>query len=76
MREAAGRPFGVLGKVFVEGTILSMGVAVLPWISWLLAVAAPIAFFFARNAERRLKPSLWAERHHLNAGDPLSWSAS
>lgn len=76
MREAANQPFGVLGKIFVEGTILSMGIAVIPWISWLLAVAAPVAFFFARNAERRVKPSLWAERRHLSAGDPLSWSAS
>jgi hypothetical protein len=76
VREAADRPFGVLGRVFIEGTIISMAVAVLPWISWILLIASPAAFIFARNAERRLKPSLWGERHHLNAGDPLSWSAS
>ena len=76
IREAADRPFGVLGRVFIEGIMISLGVAVLPWVSWLLVATAPAAFLFARNAERRLKPTLWAERHHLNAGDPLSWSAS
>jgi hypothetical protein len=76
IREAADRRFGALGPVFVEGAIISMSVAVLPWLSGLLAAAAPIAFHLARNAERRFKPTLWAERHHLDAGDPLSWSAS
>jgi len=76
VREAADRPFGPLGQVLVEGAIISMGVAVLPWLSGALIIASPLAFGLARGAERRLKPSLWAERHHLNAGDPLSWSAS
>ena len=76
IREAADRRFGALGPVFVEGAIISMSVAVLPWLSGLLAAAAPVAFHLARNAERRFKPTLWAERHHLDAGDPLSWSAS
>ena len=76
MRMAGDRPFGVLGQIFVEGTILSLTVALLPWTSWLLAGATPIAFLFARNAEQRLKPTRWAELHHSNAGDPLSWSAS
>ena len=76
IREAGDRPFGVLGQVFIEGAIISLSIAVLPWISWLLVVAAPVAFLFARSAERRFKPTLWAERHHLSAGDPLSWSAS
>ena len=47
-----------------------------PTASFLLATATPVAFLLARNAERRLKPTLWVERHHSNAGDPLSWSAS
>jgi hypothetical protein len=76
MREADDRPFGVLGQVAVEGTILSLVLALLPWASFLLAAAAPAAFLLARNAERRLKPTRWSERHHSNAGDPLSWSAS
>jgi len=76
MREAGERPFGVLGQVAVEGTILSLILTLLPWTSFILAAATPIAFLFARNAERRLKPTRWAERHHSNAGDPLSWSAS
>ena len=76
VREAADRRFGVLGPVLVEGTIISLSAAVLPWISGLLFVAAPLAFILARDAERRFKPTLWAERHHLSAGDPLSWSAS
>jgi hypothetical protein len=75
MREAAGQPFGVLGKVLVEGTIISLSLAVLPWLSGVLVAVAPVAFVLARNAERRLKPSLWAARHHMNTGDPLSWSA-
>jgi hypothetical protein len=76
MREAGDRPFGTLGTVAVEGTILSLVVALVPPASYILAAAAPAAFLLARNAERRLKPTLWAERHHSNAGDPLSWSAS
>jgi len=76
MREAGDRPFGVLGLVAVEGTLLSLIVALLPWMSWLLAAAAPVAFLLARNAELRLKPTRWIERRHSSAGDPLSWSAS
>jgi len=76
MREAGDRPFGTLGTVAVEGTILSLLLALLPTASFLLAAATPMAFLLARNAERRLKPTLWSERHHSNAGDPLSWSAS
>jgi hypothetical protein len=76
MREAGDRPFGALGRVAIEGTILSLVLALLPWTSFLLAASTPAAFLFARNAERRLKPTRWAERHHSNAGDPLSWSAS
>jgi hypothetical protein len=76
MREAGDRPFGTLGTVAVEGTILSLVVALVPPASYLLTAATPAAFLLARNAERRLKPTLWAERHHSNAGDPLSWSAS
>lgn len=75
MREAGDKPFGVLGQTAVEGTMISMALALLPWISFLLAAAAPVAFLLARNSERRLKPTRWAERHHANAGDPLSWSA-
>jgi len=75
MRTAGDRPFGVLGQIYVEGTILSLTVALLPWTSWLLLGATPIAFHLARNAEQRLKPTRWTERRHLNAGDPLSWSA-
>jgi hypothetical protein len=75
MREAGDKPFGVLGKIAVEGTMISMALALLPWISFLLAAAAPVALLLARNSERRLKPTRWAPRHHANAGDPLSWSA-
>ena len=75
IREALDRPFGPLGQVLVEGTILALGVAVLPWLAWLVLVGSPLAFLLARGSERRLKPTLWAERHHLDAGDPLSWSA-
>ena len=76
MREAGDRPFGVLGQVVLEGTILSLVAALLFWTAWVLAAAAPLAFLAARNAERRLKPTRWRERHHASAGDPLSWSAS
>jgi hypothetical protein len=76
MRESGERPFGVLGQAVVEGIILSLVLALLPWTAGLLAAAAPVAFLLARNAERRLKPTRWAERHHSSAGDPLSWSAS
>jgi hypothetical protein len=76
IREAGERPFGVLGQVGLEGAIVALVLAVLPWASFLLAPALPAAFLLARNAERRLKPTRWAERHHSNAGDPLSWSAT
>lgn len=76
MREAGDRPFGVFGHIVVEGTILALVVALVPWTSWLLAVAAPFAFLLARDSERRIKPTRWAERRHSSAGDPLSWSAS
>ncbi len=76
VREAGDRPFGALGHITVEGAILSFVLALVPWTSFLIAAATPAAFLLARNAERRLKPTRWAERHHSNAGDPLSWSAS
>ena len=76
IRNSGDRPFGALGPIFVEGMIVSLGAAVLPWTTWLLAAASPAAFLMARTAERRFSPSLWAERRHLSAGDPLSWGAS
>ncbi len=76
VREAGDRPFGALGHIAVEGAILSFVLALAPWTSFLIAAATPAAFLLARSAERRLKPTRWAERHHSNAGDPLSWSAS
>ena len=76
VREAGDRPFGPLGQAALEGTFLSFVLALLPWISFLLAAATPAAFLLARDAERRLKPTRWAERRHSSAGDPLSWSAS
>jgi hypothetical protein len=76
MREAGERPFGVLGQAGLEGAIVALVLSVLPWASFLFWPALPIAFLLARNAERRLKPTRWAERHHSSAGDPLSWSAS
>ena len=76
MRLAGDRPFGALGSIVVEGGLLSLVLALLPWTAGLLAAGSPAAFLAARSAERRLKPTRWAERHHSNAGDPLSWSAS
>lgn len=76
LREAGDRPFGALGHIAVEGAFLSLVLALLPWTSFLLAAASPVAFILARDAERRLKPTRWAERRHAAAGDPLSWSAS
>lgn len=76
MRQAADRPFGAFGQVAVEGAIAALVIALLPPASFALAAAAPAAFLAARNAERRFKPTLWVERHHSSAGDPLSWGAS
>lgn len=76
VREAGEQPFGPLGHVALEGTFLALVLALLPWTSYILAAATPAAFLLARDAERRLKPTRWAERRHSNAGDPLSWSAS
>jgi hypothetical protein len=76
MRGSGDRPFGVLGQIGIEGSVISLALALWPWISFLFWPAVPVAFLLARDAERRVKPTRWLERHHSNAGDPLSWSAS
>jgi len=75
MRQAGDRPFGAFGQVAGEGVVLALALALLPPASFALAAAAPAAFLLARDAERRFKPTLWVERHHSSAGDPLSWSS-
>lgn len=76
MRESSDKPFGVLGRIIVEGTVLSLILALLPWASFVLAAGAPVALRSSRNADLHLKPTLWAELHHSDAGDPLSWGES
>jgi large-conductance mechanosensitive channel len=61
-------------SLLMEGTFISAAVALLP-ISCLIWLAlAPAALMAARQAELKLKPTRWVERHHMSAGDSLSWS--
>jgi hypothetical protein len=76
MRRAPERRTGAAGEVFLEGSLLSALVALLPWAALLALVGIPWALRAAAERERRQKVSRWLELHHLAAGDPQSWSAS
>jgi hypothetical protein len=60
--------------LLMEGTFISATVALLPMSCLFWLAFAPAALTAARQAELKLKPTRWVERHHLSAGDSLSWS--
>jgi hypothetical protein len=75
MRRAPERRTGASGEIALEGGLLVGAVAVQPWLAVIPVLAVPWAVRAAAERERAQKVSRWLERHHLAAGDPLSWSA-
>ena len=75
IRRAPERRTGASGEIAIEGGLLAGAVAVQPWLAILPLLAVPWAVRAAAERERAQKVSRWLERHHLAAGDPLSWSA-
>jgi hypothetical protein len=75
MRRAPERRTGASGEIAIEGGLLAAAVAVQPWLALATLAAVPWAIRSAAERERAQKVSRWLERHHLAAGDPLSWSA-
>jgi hypothetical protein len=69
------RPRSVAGLVLAAGSFVAAGITLLPWLSLAALAAAPLLARAAAARDRRHKVSLWQERHHRTAGDPLSWSA-
>jgi len=64
---------GAYGTIFVHGMVGALLLCLFPLISIVYFCLAPILFWQAVEQERLLKVSLWLERHHLAAGDSLSW---
>jgi hypothetical protein len=74
IRQAPGRLSAASGQLLVEGTIIAILVALLPWISFVFLALIPVGVRHAAELERRREISRWHELHHLAAGDPMSWS--
>jgi hypothetical protein len=74
LRRPPAARLGARGELTIEGLLAAALVSLLPWTALALLAAAPLALRAAAHRERELKVSLWLERHHLAAGDPLSWS--
>jgi hypothetical protein len=72
-RPPVGR-LGTAGEIVVAGLLIAGVLALLPWSAVAFLLGAPWAARHGAARERRLKPSLWLESHHLAAGDPASWS--
>ncbi len=74
IREARASRLGPFGKVLGEGMILSLFLGLVSW-SWvLILISTPGALILAERADRDEKAGCFEERHHLSAGDSLSWS--
>lgn len=73
-----GRAFdlrtGAYGTILIFGGIGVLLLCLYPLISIVYLILAPILLKQAVEQERILKVSRWLERHHLAAGDSLSWS--
>ena len=65
---------GAYGTVIVYGAIGSLLLCLYPLVSIVYVLLSPILLKQAVEQERLLKVSQWLERHHLAAGDSLSWS--
>ncbi len=74
IRQAPGRLSAASGQLMVEGVVIAILVALLPWASFVFLALTPVAVRHAAELERRREISRWHELHHLAAGDPMSWS--
>jgi hypothetical protein len=74
IRQAPESVMGASGKVLLLGTIGSLFLCLIPWISVGFLVLAPLVLHLGANREKLQKVSRWLELHHLAAGDSLSWS--
>lgn len=74
MRRPAESRLAAAGEILLEGLPLAGLVALVPWSAVALLAVVPLALRAAAARERRLKVGRWVERHHLAAGDPLSWN--
>ena len=74
IRQAPGRLSAASGQLLVEGAVIGVLVALLPWTSAVFLALTPIGVRHAAEVEKRREISRWHELHHLAAGDPMSWS--
>jgi hypothetical protein len=74
IRQAPDSRTGAYGKILTFGIPGALGLGIIPWVAVFYLALSPLLLKQARDSERSQKVSLWLERHHLAAGDPLSWS--
>lgn len=65
---------GAYGRIIICGILGALLLSLWPWLAFLFLILSPVLFNWAIRTERNLKVSRWIERHHLPAGDSLSWS--
>lgn len=74
VRRASEFRMGAYGKIMSYGFLQALLLCFHPSLCWLFLLSVPIVLHYAIYHERALKVSRWMERHHLAAGDSLSWS--
>jgi hypothetical protein len=74
IRHAPESLAGASGKVLLYGSIGSLFLCLIPWVSLFFLAITPLVLKEAIKAEKHQKVSQWLELHHLAAGDSLSWS--
>lgn len=74
IRRAPGQTASASARILLEGGLIVVAVAVLPWASLVVFAMTPLAFRTAIRDEINQDVSKWHELHHLAAGDSLSWS--
>jgi hypothetical protein len=74
IRQASEYRMGAYGRIMTFGFLQALLLCFYPLISGLFLASTPVVMYYAIHKERVLKVSRWMERHHLAAGDSLSWS--
>ena len=74
IRQASEHRMGAYGRIMSVGVLQALLLCFYPLISGLFLALTPAVMYYAIHNERILKVSRWMERHHLAAGDSLSWS--
>jgi hypothetical protein len=74
MRHGGAGRATATGGLLVEGVLMSLVVALAPWLVVLAAALTPWALRDAARREARWKVSRWTAIHHLSSGDPGSWT--